>query len=665
MKRKIISTVLIAGMVMTGCSATGTPEATTASATEATTASATEAVTEAIGETTLTETSEETSADSAQAGGDLKDGSYDITVDGRNGKMTVTTVIKDGAIAEVKIGDNTETPEVATTALEQLPQAIVDAGTPFVDAVTGATITSDAIMEAVKGAITAAGGNPDSFSKDTGANKSTEVKELEADVVVVGAGAAGVSAALTAQQNGANVILLEKAATPGGVSIIAGGPMGIDSKDQQEAGVAGTFTTADVLKYWQDYNCWMDDGQLFYNISNRSGETIDWLEENGMEFTFMGTEQAAHADGFQTYHIYKDQENKAGYYTTLIDKFTEAGGQVYFETPATELKAENDAITGVIATAKDGTTYDISCKAVVLGTGGFGANAEMIEEEVGFPLETFTTGTQTGDGATMSRAIGAGKGKTIQQYHGVTSYSGIQTGQGKDEIAKAIYMPTSVWVNRRAARFCPEDLNYDTALCSNAAATQGEYFYSIISEDMVKALEEGGAKALDVDTAVAYEPTIPMFSIDEGWTEFRAALEDGVSKGIVFKGANVSELAANMGIDAESLEKTLADYNASCENGTDPVYGKASKYMKSLGEGTLYAVKARPVSLGGIGGVLVNSNLQVIKDDGTVIKGLYAAGNDVAEMFNNSYPLVEGVTMMNALSGGRICGEEAALYAKG
>ena len=658
MKRKIISTVLIAGMVMTGCSATGTPEATTASATEA--------ATEAAGETTAAaETSEETQADGTEAGGDLKDGSYDITVDGRNGKMTVTTVIKDGAIAEVNIGDNTETPEVATTALEQLPKAIVDAGTPFVDAVTGATITSDAIMEAVKGAITAAGGNPDSFSKDTGANKSTEVKELEADVVVVGAGATGVSAALTAQQNGANVILLEKAATPGGVSIIAGGPMGIDSKDQQEAGVAGTFTTADVLKYWQDYNCWMDDGQLFYNISNRSGETIDWLEENGMEFTFMGTEQAAHADGFQTYHIYKDQENKAGYYTTLIDKFTEAGGQVYFETPATELKAENDAITGVIATAKDGTTYDISCKAVVLGTGGFGANAEMIEEEVGFPLETFTTGTQTGDGATMSRAIGAGKGKTIQQYHGVTSYSGIQTGQGKDEIAKAIYMPTSVWVNRRAARFCPEDLNYDTALCSNAAATQGEYFYSIISEDMVKALEEGGAKALDVDTAVAYEPTIPMFSIDEGWTEFRAALEDGVSKGIVFKGANVSELAANMGIDAETLEKTLADYNASCENGADPVYGKASKYMKSLGEGTLYAVKARPVSLGGIGGVLVNSNLQVIKDDGTVIKGLYAAGNDVAEMFNNSYPLVEGVTMMNALSGGRICGEEAALYAKG
>ncbi len=658
MKRELISAALAAGMVMTGCGATTTPEATTAAQNTETTAEQT------TSEAAAEKTEETTEAGKAEAGAGLTDGSYEITVDGRNGKLTVTTEIKDGKIAQVKVGDNTETPEVAAAALEQIPEAIVSAGSPAVDAVTGATITSEAIMEAVKQAITAAGGDPENFTASETA-KSTEVKDLKADVVVVGAGATGVSAALTAQQAGADVILLEKAATPGGVSIIAGGPMGIDSKEQEKAGVAGTFTTADVLKYWQDYNCWMDDGQLFYNIANRSGETIDWLQENGMEFTFMGTEQAAHADGFQTYHIYKDQENKLGYYTKLVDKFKADGGQVFFETPATELKAEDDRITGVVATAKDGTKYEISCDAVVLGTGGFGANADMIEEEVGFPLETFTTGTQTGDGATMSRAIGAGKGKTIQQYHGVTSYSGIQTGQGKDEIAKAIYMPTSVWVNRRAARFCPEDLNYDTALCSNAAATQGEYYFSIISEDMVKALEEGGAKALDVDIPVAYEPTIPMFSIDEGWTGFRAALEDGVQKGIVFKGNSVKELAENMGVDAETLEKTLADYNASCEKGVDPVYGKASKYMKSLGDGVLYAVKARPVSLGGIGGVLVNSNLQVIKDDGTVIKGLYAAGNDVAEMYNNSYPLVEGVTMMNALTGGRICGEEAANYVKG
>ncbi|WP_105303158.1 FAD-dependent oxidoreductase [Anaerolactibacter massiliensis] len=602
-------------------------------------------------------------AASAETSG-MKDGTYTETVQGRNADITVETTIEGGKITNVVVTDQQETKEVAGAALTDVPAAIVAANSVNVDGVTGATVTSDAIKLAVSNAITEAGGDPDSMAAaESTSSASAETVNLEADVVVVGAGGTGVSAALAAQQSGAKVILLEKAATVGGVSIIAGGPMGIDSQDQKDAGVAGTFTVNDVLDYWQSYNAWMDDGQLFYNIASKSGETIDWLQENGMEFTFMGTEQAAHADGFQTYHIYADQDNKLGYYETLVQKFEDAGGELYLETPATELHAENDKITGVTAVGKDGTTYEIKCDAVVLGTGGFGANSEMVEEKVGFPLETFTTGTQTGDGATMSQAIGAGVGKTIQQYHGVTSYSGIQTGQGKDEIAKAIYLASSVWVNRRGSRFCPEDLNYDTALCSNAAATQGEYFFSIMSEDMVDAVAAGGSQALGVDTAVAYEPTIPMFSVDEPWTDFKAALEDGVDKGIVFKGSNVEELAQNMGVDPDTLKQTLAQYDEYCAEGVDEVYGKDSKYLTALGDGTLYAVKARPVSLGGIGGVLVNSNLQVIKEDGTVIGGLYAAGNDVAEIYNNSYPLVEGVTMMTALTGGRICGLSAAEYA--
>ncbi|MBQ8137221.1 MAG: FAD-dependent oxidoreductase, partial [Clostridia bacterium] len=337
------------------------------------------------------------------------DGTYTASGEGKDGPVVVETTFEGGKITSVVVTEQNETPEIARLPLEQIPAAIVKAGAWDVDSVTGATITSDAIKAAVKDAIVQAGGNPADYEKGAAAETEAAVVNLEADVVVVGAGAAGVTAALAAQQNGANTILLEKAASVGGVSIIAGGPMGIDSKDQQAAGVAGTFTIQQVWRDWMDYNCWLCDGTLFYNLFKDSGATVDWLEENGMEFNFMGNEQAAHADGYPTYHIYADQENKYGYYETLVNRFTEAGGELYVQTAGFELEAENDAITGIKARRADGTVLDIACKAVCLCTGGFAANEEAVTNEVGFHLEEVSTGTQTGDGAAMSQAIGAGK----------------------------------------------------------------------------------------------------------------------------------------------------------------------------------------------------------------------------------------------------------------
>ena len=593
------------------------------------------------------------------------DGAYTAAGEGKDGPVVVETTFEGGRIVSVVVTEQNETPEIAALPLEQIPAAIVEANAYDVDSVTGATVTSDAIKVAVADAIRQAGGNLSDYEKGEAEQAEAQVVSMEADVVVVGAGAAGVTAALAAQQNGAKTVLLEKAASVGGVSIIAGGPMGIDSKDQQEAGVAGTFTIQDVWRAWMDYNCWLCDGTLFYNLFENSGDTVDWLEENGMEFNFMGNEQAAHADGFPTYHIYADQENKYGYYQTLVERFTEAGGELYLQTAGYELQAENDAITGIKARRADGTVLDIACKAVCLCTGGFAANEEAVTNEVGFHLEEFSTGTQTGDGAAMSQAIGAGKGKTIQQLHGITSFSGIRTGSGEDKIAMAMYIPNCIWVSVRGSRFCPEDLNYDTALASNSTFAQGEYFYAVISREMAENLEKEGASFYGIDTTVNYEPTIPLFTLDNSaWTGFIDALEDGCEKGIVFKGDTAEQLAESMGIDAENLKATIAQYNADCEAGQDRILGKDARYLTSLGEGGYYAVKARPMSLGAIGGVLVNSNLQVIKQDGTVIKGLYAAGADVAEFYNNSYPLIEGVTLGAAFNGGRMIGTASAEYAK-
>ena len=595
----------------------------------------------------------------------VKDGTYTASAEGKDGPVVVQTTLEGGRIASVVVTEQNATHEIAALPLAKIPSAIVEANAWNVDSITGATVTSDAIKDAVRDAIVQAGGDPAAYEKAAEAGNEAAVVNMEADVVVVGAGAAGVTAALAAQQNGARTILLEKAAAVGGVSIIAGGPMGIDSRDQQEAGVAGTFTIQQVWRDWMDYNCWLCDGTLFYNLFKDSGSTVDWLEENGMEFSFMGNEQAAHADGYPTYHIYADQENKYGYYQTLVEKFTEAGGTLYLQTAGYELEAENDTITGIRARQADGTVLDIACRAVCLCTGGFAANEEAVTSEVGFHLEEFSTGTQTGDGAAMSQAIGAGKGKTIQQLHGITSFSGIRTGSGEDKIAMAMYIPNCIWVSVRGSRFCPEDLNYDTALASNSTFAQGEYFYAIISREMAENLEKEGASFYGIDTTVNYEPTIPLFTLDNSaWQGFISALEDGCEKGIVFKGDTAEALAESMGVDAANLKATIEQYNADCEAGADQILGKDARYLTSLGEGGYYAVKARPMSLGAIGGVLVNSNLQVIKADGTVINGLYAAGADVAEFYNNSYPLIEGVTLGAAFNGGRMIGTASAEYTR-
>ena len=379
---------------------------------------------------------------------------------------------------------------------------------------------------------------------------------------------------------------------------------------------------------------------------------------------YLNYEQTGNVVSFEDDELMMNLKKKERDYEVLIDRFTEAGGEVYLQTAGYELEASDDTITGIKARQADGTVLDITTKAVCLCTGGFAANEEAVREEVGFHLEEFSTGTQTGDGAAMSQAIGAGKGKTVQQLHGITSFSGIRTGSGEDKIAQAMYLPNCIWVNTRGSRFCPEDLNYDTALASNSAFAQGEYFYAIISKEMAENLQASGASFYGVDTTVNYEPTIPLFSLDEGWEGFIEALDDGVANGIVFEGETAAELAENMGVNAANLEATIAAYNESCETGVDQILGKDSKYLTSLGEGGYYAVKARPMSLGAIGGVLVNSNLQVIKEDGTVINGLYSAGADVAEFYNNSYPLIEGVTLGAAFNGGRMIGAASAAYAQ-
>ena len=592
-----------------------------------------------------------------------KAGTYQGTAKGHNGDVVVEVTLSEDKIEKVEVVENQETPEIAAKVLENIPAAIVENQSLAIDAVTGATVVSNAIIEAAANALTSAG--VDVAALQTPIEKSTtgEVKNLTADIVIVGAGAAGTAAALEASESGAKVIVLEKADVPGGASKLAGGIFAIDSKDQAAAGVAGTFTLLDILKGWQESTCYLSDSNLFYTAFKDSGKTADWLEENGFDFTYVGYEQAAHKDDYGTYHAYTDADMKLQYYNNALKIVEDRGGQIFYETEAKELMGDSNEVKGVIAEQADGTRLEIEAKSVILATGGAGANAELVKEIHGFDLMNITSGTQTGDAITMTKAIGAGEGNTIAELHGVT-VPGNPAVLEREPLTYLAYYSGSIFINQNGSRFVEEDISFDTALVANAAYQQGEQYYSIMSSDMINTLEKQGPSAYGKVDGVNYQVGVPLYPVDQPWTGLTASLEKGIEDGVVVKGETLQELAEKIGVDPATLEQTFNQYNQFAQNGKDDMFGKDPLYLVEMKEGPYYAVVTIPASLGQLGGIAVDSNLRVLNTEGNIINNLYLAGNDVASIYNNSYPTVEGVTLAFAFNTGRLAAQYAVAAAK-
>lgn len=594
----------------------------------------------------------------------FKPGTYRGVGKGNNGDVVVEVTLSKDKIESVKVVQNKETPDIAAKALKDIPASIVENQSLAVDAISGASKVSNAIVEGATKALKSAGVDVAALQKAVDKSKSTKVEKLTTDLVVVGAGAAGTAAALQASESGAKVIVLEKAAVPGGVSKLAGGIFAINSKDQQKAGVAGTFTLQDILKEWQQYTSYLSDANLFYTVFKNSGNTADWLEQNGFDFTYVGNEQAAHEGAYGTYHAYTDGAKKMQYFENALQKVKDRGNQIYYETTAKKLIGDNGKVTGVIAEKADGTRLEITANAVILATGGAGANAELVKEKNGFDLMNITTGTQTGDAIKMTKAIGAGAGKMISELHGVTVPGYVPNTPEREPLTYLAYYSGSMFINKNGSRFVGEDISFDTALVANAAYEQGGKYYSVMSSDMIKTLEQKGPGAYGKVADVNYQVGVPLYPVDKPWTGLTDSLEKGIKEGTVIKGQTIEELAQKMGVDASTLQQTFDQYNTFARNGKDEMFGKKSPYLVEMKEGPYYAVVTIPASLGQLGGIAVDSNLHVLNTKGDIIKNLYVAGNDVASIYNNSYPTVEGVTLAFAFNSGRLAAQYAVAAKK-
>lgn len=589
--------------------------------------------------------------------GTVKAGTFEAKSKGFSSEVKVSVVVgEDGKIASVAVDASGETDSIGQVAAPELAAAIVAKQGVDVDAVAGASYTSEAVLAAAAQALKAAGFGA-AKEKAKGADET-----VEADVAIIGAGASGLMAAAAASETGAKVLVVERTGSVGGVSKHwVGGPFAVESKLQAEAGY--DIKKDEVLREVVDYSHFIAYAPLVKAIVYKSGSTIEWLGQYGVTFRANpGTPQLAHQDQpmkWQLYHWYTTFGQEVAALDILAAKLQEKGVEIRFKTIATELiQDKNGVVVGYAARKADGTKLTVKAKSVVVATGGFGNNPDMMKEH--FHTDKISgMGENYGDGARMAWKAGAARWDVQSALlHGAGIAAGTKPGKldlGWGSPFNQITRSPLLWIDRSGNRFANEDAVFDTAFTSNVGYSVGGEYFIVLDAATLKDYTKGSKIAMD--PAVGGPNMSPA--------DFVALAEDGVEQGRIFKGATLAELASATGMDAARLERNVAEYNEAVASKKDPLGKQASSLVYSVKEGPFYAVKMQISNLGTLGGIRVNENLEAVDEALKPVPGLFAAGGDAAGFYGNitTYPPYEGLATGFALNSGRIAGESAAARA--
>jgi fumarate reductase flavoprotein subunit len=445
-------------------------------------------------------------------------------------------------------------------------------------------------------------------------------RRISADIVIVGGGGGGMAAAIQAAQLKTKVILLEKLAFTGGTSMFSEGLFAINSHFQREAGV--NYTGAEVLQKVMEYHHWMADAELTKNFFDASGETIDWLEQTGVKF--MGVETLG--PSLKTWHTY---EGMGPQYAEKLFKACESlGVEIHLNSAAKKLITQNGVITGVIFQAGDGSIVQANTKAVILASGGYADNAEMINEFTMHNYEDMTvmgSPQRTGDGIRMAIELDADThvlgtmmmcGGAIK---GMSASSHLNVCAGRQPL---------LWVNEHGKRFANEGIVTNFSFTGNAMGLQKKVF-NIIDGPTMKHITEVGCYN---GRGVYVRPGEPLTKFFEEWDQ-----EVAKKNPYIFRAETLRELAGMIEVDYNALQETVDVYNGFCAAKYDADYGKPERYLQTVKEGPFYAFKLAKAYYCSVGGLKVNTDNQVIRKDGRPITGLYATGCDAGGLYGSSY----------------------------
>ena len=565
---------------------------------------------------------------------DAKDGTYTAKAQGFGGEIVAEVVISGGNITDIKLTGDKETEGLGSVAIEKMPGRFMKSQTVNVDGVSGASVSSGAIKQAVTDALAQAGIDA---SKLTGKAdqgpvvKTTEI--MDVDVVVVGAGGAGMSAAITAKQDGKNVLILEKMPYVGGNTTKASGGMNAAGTKMQEAAIAAETDEkvkasledstvenfiADTIRSGHDLN----DPALVRTMAEKSSDAVDWLESIGAPLPKVA------ATG-STVHMYlHEPEDGSAVGEYLVKSFSGLLEQmdipVLLDTTATEIVSVDGKAVGVKAESEE-KDYIISAKAVILATGGFGANEEMYCSYRPDLKGTVTTNTPgaTGDGIVMAQALGADLVdiEQIQLHPTVFQKDGML-------VSERVRSNGAILVNENGERFIND----------------------LAGRDVVSGAE-------------LEQPNCNIFIIyDSQYTEEKL-YQKYESLGMPVKGETIEDLAAAIGFDADATKnfvETVAAWNEVVAGNAEDAFGR-NNGLVPLEKGPFYAINIAPGIHHTMGGIKIDTETHVIDTDGNVIPGLFAAGEVTGGVHGGNR--VGGNAVADIVVFGRIAGANACAYA--
>lgn len=595
-------------------------------------------------------------------------GNYGTEVKGHNGPIKMEVTFSDDSLTSVKILEHKETPGVGTIAIERLPGEIVKHQSLAVDAVSGATVTSSAVIAGVEDCVQKAGGDAAALKAKAIEKKAGEKVTKTADVIIVGGGGAGMSAAVSAVENGASVILIEKTAALGGNTVVSGcawnaANPALSSKTPAAKGLN------DQLKYFQnmkesevppdfrptlkvlkeqikkylagDTSMMFDSPELHiiqtYFAGKRQGldgtaiegqfkfieilcgkslETQEWLKSTvGTEFR----DTLGEPIGSLWKRSNGPVDKVKDYFTKLADYVTKNGSEILLEVTGKELITEGGKVVGVNAVMGDGTPMELRAnKGVIMATGGFGANTEMVIKynnywpELDPKILTTNVMGALGEGIDMGLAVGAdltGMGYTQLMPIGWADTGKLALGGGSNVM----------YINKAGKRFVNEYAERD--VISIAAFNNGTLFYEL--------------KKLGSDTL----PPVGSPETD-----------------VIFIADTLEEMAAKIGCDPATLKSEVEKYNSFVDSGKDTDFGKTSFTHKV--ESPYVARAMKPSIHHTMGGLVIDTDCHVLNKEGKAISGLYAAGEVTGGIHAGNR--VGGNAIADIFVFGKIAGKNAA-----